>query len=72
MDQSTRNFVERLLANSKSIEIVSCEGDGPGTSEVYQGKRPSIRSLRARLNRERCGGDRWARVEIDGQQCDEI
>ena len=72
MDQHTRNFIERLLATSKRIEIVSGEGDGAGTAEVYTGKRPSIRSLRTRLNRERCNGDRWARVDIDGQPCDEI
>jgi len=75
MDTSTRNFIERLLATAKRIEIVS--GGTPfsqnqaHTSETYFGKRPSIRSLRARLNRERCNG-RWARVDIDGQHCAEI
>lgn len=71
MDTSTRNFIERLLATAKRIEIVSGEGYGLGTSETYSGKRPSIRSLRARLNRERCNG-RWAHVDIDGQRIAEI
>lgn len=47
------------------IEIVSGEADGPGTIELYEGTR-SPRAIRARLTRERCGGDRWAYVRIDG------
>ena len=41
------------------LEIVSGEGDGPGTVEPYTGRR-TRQALAARLNRERCDGDRWA------------
>jgi hypothetical protein len=71
MDQHTRNFVERLIRKATKIEIISGEGDVPGTTERFYGAR-SIRALRMRLTRERCKGDRWARVAIDGQRCDEI
>jgi len=43
----------------EGLEIVSGEGDGPGTEEPYTG-RPSIRALKGKLKREECGGDRWA------------
>lgn len=44
-----------------SIYIVSGEGE-VGTRERYHGKR-TMRALRMRLTRERCGGDRFARAE---------
>ena len=52
---------EEILASSITIRIVSGEG-AVGTAEAYTGKR-SVRALRARLTRERCNGDRWARAE---------
>lgn len=39
--------------------IVSGENGGRGTIELYTGKL-TPRSVRARLTRERSGGDRWA------------
>lgn len=54
------------LASAATIEIVSGEG-AQGKAEPFTGKR-SLRALRARLTRERCGGDRWAFVYIDGER----
>jgi hypothetical protein len=52
------------------ILIWSGEGDGPGASEVYGGAL-TMRALRSRLTRERCGGQRWARaVWSDGSPVD--
>ena len=53
---------EEILASSITIRIVSGEGT-VGTAEAYTGKR-SVRALKARLTRERCNGDRWARAEV--------
>ena len=69
----------------KTIIIISGEGD-QGTIKSYDGK-DSPRAIRARLTRDRCGGDRWARAyrldhvtsdytgiyyEIDGEDMREI
>ena len=43
------------------IVIISGEGEGPGTVEIYTGKI-SIRTINARLTKERNGGDRWAKA----------
>lgn len=48
------------IIKSKDLAIVSGEGE-VGTVEPYTGAR-TARALRARLTRERCRGDRWARV----------
>lgn len=55
--------------------VVSGEGKGPYHAEPYRGKL-TLRALKARLTRERCGGDRVAwyatpagrRGEVDGEQ----
>lgn len=41
------------------VVIISGEGTGPGVVEPHTGV-PTLRAIRARLTRERCGGDRWA------------
>jgi hypothetical protein len=46
-----------------AIYIVSGEGE-QGTSEVYEGAT-SVRALKSRITRERAGGDRWARIDVD-------
>jgi hypothetical protein len=46
-----------------TIWILSGEGE-VGTRERYTGKL-SARALKARLTRERCGGDRWAHLECE-------
>ena len=45
------------------IRIVSGEGEGPGHVETYTGAL-TPRAIKARLTRERCHGDRWARAEV--------
>ena len=48
--------------SAAKIIIVSGEGE-QGTMRNYTGKK-TVRALRARLTRETCGGDRWARAEV--------
>ena len=43
------------------VVIISGEGTEPGTIEPHTGV-PTLRAIRARLTRERCGGDRWAQA----------
>ncbi len=60
------NAIQKYLtldANDHPIHIVSGEGTGPGTVELYTGKRTE-RAIKMRLTKERCGGDRWARASI--------
>lgn len=52
---------QQLLDTTKAVRIVSGEGDC-GTVEQYTGAR-TIRAIRARLTREQCGGQRFARAE---------
>jgi hypothetical protein len=52
------------------IEIINGEGTGEGTVEEYTGVQ-TARAIRARLTRERCGGDRWAFARIDGQRAED-
>jgi hypothetical protein len=60
--------LEEYIANAESIEIVSGEGT-QGTVEDYEGKR-TLRAIRSRLTKERCQGDRWAYVKINGERAD--
>jgi hypothetical protein len=60
--------IEEIVKNAEEIEIISGEGER-GTSETYEGKK-TVRAIKMRLTKERCGGDRWARVEIDGYEYD--
>jgi hypothetical protein len=50
------------LIETNEIRIVSGEGE-VGTTETYNGKR-TIRAIKMRLAKERCGGDRWARAMV--------
>lgn len=50
------------IANAQRILILSGEGY-EGTYSEYTGKR-TVRALKSRLTKERCGGDRWARAYI--------
>jgi hypothetical protein len=52
---------------AEKIYIVSGEGDY-GTRELYTGTR-TARALRLRLTRERCEGDRWAKI-VDADGCE--
>ena len=69
-----RDYVEeicRVAARPSTIEIVSGEGEGEGTIELYDGKR-TARALLSRLNGERCNGDRWAFAKFDGLRVEEV
>jgi len=54
--------IQTLIGRGNEIHIISGEGE-QGTTEIYYGAR-TLRALRARLTRERAGGDRWARATI--------
>ena len=60
--------MEEYLQTAQKIEIVSGEGE-LGTVEEYNGKR-TIKAIKSRLTKERCDGDRWAYLKIDGQRMD--
>lgn len=52
------------IAATSNIRITSGEGTGSGTTVFANGIR-TLRGLKSRLRRERCGGDRWAYATID-------
>lgn len=60
---------ERLIAAGWPVQIVSGEGEY-GTPEQYHGNG-AISSIRARLTRERCNGDRWARAVMYSHRGDD-
>ena len=55
-----------LIETATVIDIISGEGE-IGTVTRYDGKRTG-RAVRSRLARERCNGDRWAILVLDGQR----
>ena len=61
--KQTTEQIETLLATGKPLKIVSGEGEN-GTAQDYAGAK-TVRAIKSRLTRERCGGDRWARVDTD-------
>ena len=60
------SITPRLLDGARRIEILSGEGE-EGTRKPYSGAR-TVRAIRAKLTRERCKGDRWAILIIDGKR----
>jgi hypothetical protein len=52
------------------IEIVSGEGDDNEMIEEYTGM-VSVSILRSVLDGERCEGERWAYLRIDGERIDD-
>lgn len=50
------------LIETNEIHIVAGEGE-LGTTEIYNGAR-TIRAIKTRLTKERCGGDRWAKAKV--------
>jgi len=52
--------IQSMIESAGSIIIFTGEGE-EGTWEKYTGKR-TVRAIKARLTRERCGGDRWVSV----------
>jgi hypothetical protein len=65
-----RNFELLHLAedirSAKSIQIISGDDCGDGTTEEYTGIR-SLAKVRSALRHERCEGSRWAYLIIDGE-----
>ncbi len=61
--EQTTEEIQAIIATGKPLEIVSGEGEN-GMVEEYTGAK-TVRAIKARLTRERCGGDRWARVDTD-------
>ncbi len=58
--------LKELLDSDAPIQIISGEGEIGGI-EPYTGKR-SLRAIRQRLTKERCGGDRWAKARVFSHQ----
>lgn len=54
-------LIKYAQENDEPLYIVSGEGEG-GTAEEYDGAM-NVRAIMSRLAKERCGGDRWARVD---------
>ena len=59
-------ITQAILDNAGRIEILSGEGEY-GTEQRYTGAR-TVRAVRARLTRERAGGDRWAILIVDNER----
>lgn len=68
MSINTNNstVTQAMLDQAEEIEILSGEGE-EGTREDYEGAR-TVKAVRARLTSERCGGDRWAILILDGER----
>lgn len=63
LDKSSRARLVKLIENKNNkIQILSGEGDY-GSFKLYTGKR-TMRAIKIRLTKERCGGDRWARALV--------
>ena len=60
------DVTERLIAEAEMIEIISGEGE-IGTREDYDGER-TVEAILDLLEEERCEGDRWAILVIDGER----
>ena len=58
----TDENIEYFRNKGDNFYIVSGEGEN-GTVEMYTGKL-TARAIKTRLTKERCGGDRWARLDV--------
>ena len=56
--------IEQIIKGENELYIITGEGE-LGMHEYYKGKR-TVSAVRKALNKERCGGDRWAYI-TDGQ-----
>jgi hypothetical protein len=61
--KQTTEEIKAIIATGKPLKIVSGEGEN-GTAQDYAGAK-TVRAIKSRLTRERCGGDRWARVDTN-------
>ncbi len=53
--------IENIIKDSEEIIIISGEGE-MGTEEEYNGKR-SLRAIKLRLTKEKCGGNSMGKAE---------
>lgn len=60
-NQTSEQIAAIIAAGEGDLLIVSGEGE-EGTSENYEGAQ-TVKAIKTRLTKERCGGDRWARVD---------
>lgn len=66
LNTTTTSYLTAALARGGRVQIVSGEGDGPGTVETYDGHRTTS-AIRTRLREEQAGGDRWAYALIEAR-----
>lgn len=66
INTNNSTITQDMLDETQEIEILTGEGE-EGTREDYEGAR-TVRAVRARLTSERCGGDRWAILILDGER----
>lgn len=59
-------ITQAMLDAAEEIEILSGEGED-GNTEDYTGAR-TVRAIKIRLSQERCNGDRWAILVLDGER----
>ena len=59
--QTNGQIAAIIKASNGNLKIVSGEGEN-GTTEDYKGAQ-TVRAIKARLTKERCGDDRWARID---------
>jgi len=52
----------KIIDEATKIVIFSGEGD-TGTFEIFNGKR-TVKAVKSRITRERCGGDRWVKLFV--------
>jgi hypothetical protein len=55
--------MQTMIERAPRIAIQSGEGE-IGAYELHTGRR-TVRAIKARLTRERCGGDRWAHAWVE-------
>lgn len=56
--------LKQYLESAKVIEVVSGKGE-LGVTELFTGRRTKLALIR-RVKKERCGGDRWCYIKVDG------
>lgn len=54
--------IQQILDRATLVQIVAGEAE-LGTIKDYTSTR-TVRALKSRLTRERCGGDRWAKAHV--------
>lgn len=60
--QQTDEQIKAIIAAGHGRLVIVSGGGEVGTVVPYTGAQ-TVRAIKARLTRERCGGDCWARVD---------